>query len=126
MPENTDNKSPFQKPSHRLDKINSNIKQIFGEIIHKEAELPPDTMVTISAVETSINLQSATVWLLVLPFEKSQKTLNKLQPQMYHLQGLFNREIKIKPLPRLTLKIDHGAEHADNIERKLAELHKEQ
>lgn len=126
MPEKTDNNSPFQKPSHRLDKVNSNIKQIFGEIIQKEADLPPDTMVTISAVETSKNLQTSTVWLLVLPFDKSQKTLRKLQPQMYHLQGIFNRELKIKPLPRLILKIDHGAEHADNIERKIAELHQEQ
>jgi len=110
------------KPSHRMAKVNAHIKRLFGEIIQKEADLPADSLVTISNVETSDNLRSATVWLSILPIETSTKVMKMLKPQLYYLQGELNRKLHMHPLPRIKLAIDRGAEYADKIDHKLAEL----
>jgi ribosome-binding factor A len=105
-----------------MGKVNSRLKRVFGEIIIREADLPIDSLVTISEVDTARNLRSAIVWISVLPLDQASKTVKKLKSQMYHLQGLVNKELNMRPLPRITLRIDHGAEHSDKIERKLADL----
>lgn len=105
--------------SRRLAKINKNIQRVFGEIIAREADLPRNILVTISRVETADNLQSAIVWLYVSPLDQAELVLKQLQPQMYDLQGAFNRVLNTRPLPRLKLKIDTGAAHSDQINRRL-------
>lgn len=108
--------------SERIKKINKNIQRVFGEILLEHGDVPMDTMVTISKVETTPNLKSCTIWLYVFPTEKGEEVLERLVPQMYDLQGAFNREIQLKPLPRIKFRLDHGAAYAENIEKKLAEL----
>lgn len=117
-----ENHIPFKKPSYRMGKVNSHIKRVFSEILQKEANLPTDCLVTVSEVETASNLRVADVWISVMPADKARKTMKKLKPQMYDLQGALNRELEMRPLPRITLRIDHGAEYSDKIERKLADL----
>jgi len=113
---------PLAKPSHRMEKVNAQIRRVFGEILQREAALPADVMVTISNVETAGDLSAANVWLSVFPASKAKIVLRKIRPQMYHLQGVFNKQMHMRPLPRLSIKIDHGAEYADKIERRLKEL----
>ena len=105
-----------------MGKVNSHIKRVFSDILQKEADLPNDVLVTVSAVETTRNLRAADVWISVLPANKARQVLKKLKPQMYHLQGVLNRELDMRPLPRIKFRIDHGAEYSDKIERKLANL----
>lgn len=106
----------------RLEKVNSLIKRLFGEILQREADLPIDVLVTVSAVETVPNLRSATVWLYILPLERGEEILGMLKEEMYDLQGALNRALSMRPLPRITLKLDHGAEYAQRIEDRLKTL----
>jgi ribosome-binding factor A len=108
--------------SERIVKINKHLQKVFGEILHEQADRPADVMVTISKVETAPNLKSATVWLYVFPIEQGEAVLTHLKNQMYDLQGAMNRELDMRPLPRLMLRLDHGAQHAESIEKKLASL----
>ncbi|MEX1997351.1 MAG: ribosome-binding factor A [Candidatus Andersenbacteria bacterium] len=110
--------------SRRLQKVNKHLQRTFGEILQREAELPPNVLVTIARVDTSYNLKSATVWLYVYPLEQAEATLAQLTHQLYELQGILNRTLDFRPLPRLLLRIDYGAQHAENIECKLAEIKK--
>lgn len=112
----------FKEPSHRIDKVNKHILRTFSEILQKEADVPSDVMVTVSGVDTAHNLRSADVWLYVSPIEKSEVVMRNLVEQMFDLQGTLNRELNMRPLPRLRLKIDKGADYAESIERKLKEL----
>ncbi|MEX0649541.1 MAG: ribosome-binding factor A [Candidatus Andersenbacteria bacterium] len=105
-----------------MAKVNKHIQRTFGEILHEEADVPADVLVTISRVETTPNLKSATIWLYISPSSKEEEVLEILKPQMYELQGALNRALTIHPLPRLYLKADHGAHHAQTIEQKLVEL----
>lgn len=113
----------------RLEKVNSLIQRLFGEILQREADLPVDVLVTVSAVETVSNLRSATVWLYILPFDaglgkpqRVEEVFEHIKNQMYDLQGSLNRALSMRPMPRIILKLDHGAEHSQKIEKRLAEL----
>lgn len=106
----------------RIEKVNSLIQRLFGEILQREADLPVDVLVTVSAVDTVPNLRSATVWLYILPLERGEEILEMLKEEMYDLQGALNRALSMRPLPRVTLKLDHGAEYAQHINEQLDSL----
>lgn len=113
-----------RRMSQRIAKVNSLIQRTFGEILQREADRPRDVLITISRVETTPNLKSADVWLYISPLEKAPDVMDILKVQMYDLQGEFNRAVNLRPLPRLILKVDKGASHAQTIEEKLVELKK--
>jgi ribosome-binding factor A len=108
--------------SRRMEKINKHIQRTLGEILLEEADLPPDVLVTISRVDTTPNLKSASVYLYVFPETASDDILERLKPQMYDLQGSLNRALDVRPLPRIYLRIDYGAAHADTINKALEKL----
>ncbi len=111
--------------SDRILKLNKHIQRVFGEVLQEEADVPADVLVTISKVDVRPNLRSATVWLYVYPSDKGEATVDHLQEQIYDLQGALNRELQLRPLPRIILRLDHGIEHAQHIEEKLASIKKE-
>lgn len=111
--------------NRRLEKMNKHLQRTVGEVLHAQADLPPGVLVTVSRVDTAPNLQSAKVWLSVYPLEASQDILERLKVQMYDIQGAVNRLLDLKPLPRLLLRIDYGAEHADHIQHIVAKLAEE-
>jgi len=111
--------------SNRIAKVNRLIQKTLGEILQREAEIPPDVLVTISTVECAPNLRSATVWLYISPLERGEEVLSMLKSQLYDIQGVLNRALSMRPLPRITLKLDHGAEYASTIEQRLRELEDE-
>lgn len=105
-----------------MEKINKHIQRTLGEILQKEADIPADTLVTISRVDTTKNLQSSTVWLYISPSEKEDDVLRHLEGQLYDLQGSLNRIIAMRPLPRIRLKIDKGMANQEAITQALNEL----
>ena len=109
----------------RLAQVNKHIQRTFGEILQTEADLPSDVMVTVARVDTTANLKSSTIWVYIFPFERAVEVMEILKPQMYDLQGSLNRALKFKPLPRIALRVDEGAQHAEDIEKTLDELKRE-
>ena len=108
--------------NNRVTKINKHLQRVFGKILQEEADLPADVLVTIARVEAAANLKSATIWLYVNPSSAAQDVLADLKTQMYELQGSLNRALDLQPLPRISLRIDHGAEHTAQINKRLNEL----
>ena len=108
--------------SQRMAKVNKHLQRTFGEILQREADLPPDVLVTISRVDTTPNLKSSTMWLYINPTERAEEVLERLTPQLYDLQGALNRSLDLKPLPRVRLRIDYGAAYADHINDALDQL----
>jgi ribosome-binding factor A len=108
--------------SRRLQKVNNLLQQVIGELLLSEVHVPADVLVTVARVDTTPNLRSATVWLYVMPLEQAEVVLQELNQQLYHLQGAFNREVSMRPLPRLRLALDRGAAHAEDVERRLRDL----
>lgn len=108
--------------SRRLEKVNRHIQRTLGDIFLEEADIPVGALVTISRVDTTPNLKSAAVWLYIQPLGREEEVLAALKGQLYDLQGALNRALAMRPLPRIVLRIDHGGEHAQRIEKKLAEI----
>jgi len=108
--------------SLRMAKINKHLQRTFGEILQREADLPPKVLVTISRVDTTPNLKSSEIWLYINPIEQANAIIERLTPQLYDLQGALNRALDIRPLPRIKLRIDYGAQHAQNIEEIVDQL----
>ncbi|MEK7556452.1 MAG: ribosome-binding factor A, partial [Patescibacteria group bacterium] len=120
--------------SKRIPKVNSLIQRTFGEILQREADVPADVLVTVSSVECAPNLQSATIWLYISSFpstssgqatapgKREEEALEALKGQLYYLQGILNKKLKMRPLPRISLKLDYGAVHAQRIDPHLADL----
>lgn len=106
----------------RVAKVNKHLQRTFSEILQVEADLPNDVMVTVAGVETANNLKTATVWISILPETQINKVMRKLKKQLYDLQGSLNRKARLRPNPRITLSVDYGAQHAENIDRRLEEL----
>lgn len=108
--------------TRRLEKVNRHIQRVFSEILLSEADTPNDVLITISRVDAAPHLKSAKIWLYIQPLGRGEEVLAALKSQLYGLQGALNRELEMRPLPRISLHIDLGSEHAEHIEKKLAEL----
>lgn len=111
--------------SSRIIKINKHLQRTVGEILLKEADLPPGVLVTISRVETTSNLRFSTIWLYISPSEQASEVLDSLQKQMYDIQGSLNRSLQFRPLPRIRFRHDIGNDYAETINQKLDELKQE-
>lgn len=106
-------------PSRRLKQINALIKNELSSIILKEIEFPAGCLVTISKVETSVDLKHATIWLSILPIEFQLEAKDILIKQRNNLQKIFNTRLRTKHIPQIYFKIDESEQRADRISRLL-------
>jgi ribosome-binding factor A len=106
----------------RIERINELIKQTLGDIIAKELELPLGVFVTIAKVDTSADLRYARVFVSVYPEKKFSAVLDVLRKRVYFMQGILNKKLHMKPLPRIEFIADWTEVEADKIEKLLKEL----
>ena len=104
--------------SHRLEKINSLLVQEIGEIILREVEFG-DVLVTITKAEATEDFKEAKIFFSVLPFDKAKDVLNILRNNIYHIQKILNKKLRIKPVPKIYFRIDASEEEANKVERAL-------
>jgi len=100
----------------RLPKLNKHLQRTLAEVLQTEADISPNVLVTVTRAEVTPNLRSVKMWLSFFPLDEAKKTLDKLEAQIYDIQGAFNRKLEMRPLPRLKLLIDYGPEHAQKME----------
>ena len=111
----------------RLEHLNEVIKQKLGMILIREASDPRFKFVTITGVGLAKDLSFAKV-----NFSCLDKTLEveALTKSLNHAAGFFShtlaRSLETRKTPRLQFYFDHGFDHADNVDRLLAEFNKEE
>ncbi len=106
----------------RIDRINELIKTTLSEIISRETELPPGIFVTVVKVDTSRDLRYARVFVSVFPEKKFGSAMRALEKKLYSIQGLLNKKLRTKPLPRIEFVVDKTEAEADRIEKILREI----
>ena len=106
----------------RIDRINEQIKKTLAEIIAEEADIPLGVFVTISKVDTSRDLRYARVFVSIFPEKKFGETLRTLGKKIYFLQGKLNKQLSMKPLPRIEFVPDKTEAEADRIEKLLKKI----
>jgi len=103
--------------SLRIQKVNELLKQEIGNLILKELDFSRDIMVTITEVSTSPDLQQAKVKVSIMPFLKAEKILKILNSQVFNLQKLLNKKLKMKIVPKIKFELDKSEERKTRIEQ---------
>jgi ribosome-binding factor A len=107
--------------SFRIEKINSLLVQEISAVLLREIEFPQGVLVTIIKAKTTDDVKEAKIFISVLPFEKSDQVLDILRNNIYHIQQLLNKKLRMKPVPKIFFKIDASEEEAYKVERALLE-----
>jgi len=101
--------------TRRIQKVNELIKREVSGIIDREMNFNNDTLVTVMRVEAAQNLSEAKVYLSVLPENKKLEALQLLNENIYELQQLLNKDLKMRPVPKISFHIDKGQAKAEEV-----------
>lgn len=104
----------------RFERVSKLIGKELNKIILKEVEFS-GSLVTITTVEVSKDLDRAIVKASIIPTENSEEALKALNKNRPRLQYLLMKKINIKPMPQISFEIDYGPERAARVERALME-----
>lgn len=114
---------PERKNTNRIDKVNSLIQQVVGEIIHPYV-IDEKGITTVSKVESSRDLRWAKVWISIVAGD-DDKILKIIHDNLYDIQGELNRTMAMKMVPRLQFFLDTTPRYAQHIDELIHKIHAE-
>lgn len=118
----------------RILKVNELIKREISQILLKEVEFPKEILVTVTRVETSVDLNQVKVFLSVMSAPDGNKVsetgakkqatniLQILNRQIYDIQQMLNKRLKMRPIPRIRFVEEKKTEEAGRIEEILEKI----
>ena len=110
----------------RIPKVNQLIQVELGEILLREFELPDGTLATITRVDASGNLQEAKVYISVMPEARLEDVFASLNRNIYGIQQMLNKRLKMQPVPRIRWAIETKTSEAQRIEELLEKTREKQ
>ena len=106
----------------RTDRINEQLKQEISILVRGEVRDPRVGVVTITAVETSPELDHAKVYITTLGGEEEKEgALAGLRSAAPFIRGQLGKRLHIRRVPELHFQIDRVIEEATRIELLLRE-----
>lgn len=108
--------------SQRIERLNSLIRREVAGLLSREIEFPPGVFVTVTKADVSDDAENASVWVSVLPDERSDEMLASIQHRIGDIQTALNRRLVMKFVPKLTFRLDHAEARAERINRVLDRL----
>lgn len=94
-------------------------------ILLREFDLPDGVLVTVTRVDATGNLQEAKVYISVMPEAKLEDVLGALQRNIYHIQQMLNKRLRMRPVPRIRWTIETKTSQAQRIEELLEKTKEE-
>jgi ribosome-binding factor A len=105
-----------------MRRVNEAIRQIVSETIPSLKD-PRIGFVTVTGVETTSDLDQATVWLSVYGTESArERTLDALEGASGIFQARINRELHLRKTPRLAFAYDAAVERGVRMTQLIDEL----
>jgi ribosome-binding factor A len=108
--------------SKRIAQVNELIRREITQIISKEIEFPPTTIVTVFGVETSPDLEHARVSISVFPDHAREKAMRILENNIFHIQKILNQRLVMRFVPKIHFRLDLTESKADRINSLLDNL----
>ncbi len=116
--------------SRRILQINQLIRQELSQMILREIEFPKEVLVTITRVETSLDLRKAKVYISVMPVLSTGKPNKKhisevlqiLNKNIYNLQQKINKKLQMKTVPKIEFKEEKQINKSLRIEELLKQI----
>ena len=103
----------------RLASVGGLIQKDLSAVMRRVLEFPPACLVTITRVRIGPDLQSAKVYISIMPAEKTREILKILAKNRIILQQELVKNLRTKFSPRIKFISDADASRADRIERIL-------
>lgn len=108
--------------SGRMRRVNEVVREVVSAGIASDLQDPRIGFVTVTAVDTSPDLRSASVYVSVLGSEPEREaTLDALRSAHGVLQSRIAGELRLKRTPTLSFHYDESVERGDRITRLLAD-----
>lgn len=111
--------------AHRLEKIQSQIKRILGEIFIKKSQSFDIGLITINDILVSRDLSQAKVWVSFIGEQDQRMGLKKLKKHRIEIQSLFYKQMPIKKVPKLLWYVDSDVNRIVRIEEILDDIKRE-
>lgn len=105
----------------RAEKLSAAVQRDVNEILLREFSFKPGVFITISRVDTSVDLRYTYLSLSIFPEKETQYVLKSLEKEIYKIQGLLNKKLRMRPLPKIVFKLDTSEIEAEKIEKLLKE-----
>src|SRR4051812_12621789 len=112
-----------KKSGNRIDKLNSLIQQLIGEIIHPYLH-GINGLTTVSRVEVSGDSRWAKVWISIVGGD-DEEIFKILKENIYDIQGELNRNLTMKMVPRIQFFLDTSPRYAQHIDELIKKIHEE-
>ena len=108
--------------SKKINQINELLKRMIGEIILKDYDMPENSLITVTRVETASNLLKSKVYLNIIPQEKEKEIIASLRKYIYYIQQRVNKQLKIRPVPKILFVVEQDIDKAIRVEELLTKI----
>lgn len=111
--------------NRRIQRINSLLKEVISEVIHKDLKnhkIP--TLVSITEVDTSKDLRHAKVYVSLLEDdqERKEEIMSELELAAGYIAVLASKKVVIRYFPALSFKLDESIDHYMQIDSLLKKI----
>jgi len=108
--------------NRRIEKIESLMQSVLAQMIARDFAVSRETIISITKVKASGNLQEAKVYISVLPDEKRDLVVNALEKEVIFFQRALNRKLRMRPVPKIIFVADANPAQAQQVETILENL----
>ena len=110
--------------SIKIDRLEHSFIEHISNILKTEIKDERINFVTITAVKITNDLSFAKVYVTILDNEEKISMLKQLNKASNFIERELSKRIDIRKMPNITFVYDDSIEYANNIEKKLEEIHK--
>lgn len=106
----------------RTDRVSAQLRRELGQLVHaavREYGLPS---VSVSDVETTRDLDMASVWVTTLAPEDAVEVVKALNEMAKTFRRELSRSMRIRRVPELRFKYDDSVDKGERIDHLLREL----
>lgn len=89
-----------------MRKVNEQVLHKVAEAVSRDVEIPLDSFITVTGVQTSRDLRHAKVNVMVIPDGKRITTMKKLNAQKGQVQKALASALKMKFTPKIHFELD--------------------
>lgn len=107
---------------HRIEKIESLMRQTLAEMIEREFVPPAGALVSLTKVSARGNLQEAKVYISAIPDRELEKVMAALEKNVWDFQQELNKKLKMRPVPKIIFVADRQPAQAQEVETILEKL----
>ncbi|GAA0902332.1 30S ribosome-binding factor RbfA [Luteibacter anthropi] len=105
----------------RTDRVSAELRREIGLLVHAAVRDHGLPSVSVSDVETTKDLDVATVWVTALMPEKSVEAVKALKDLAKEFRRELSRTMRLRRVPELRFKYDESVDRGERIETLLRE-----